>query len=200
MDNQTTVTVAKPGQEAQGVNQVRALKGGKFLTFLMANEKYGLEILKVREIIGMLDVTSVPTTPAFIRGVINLRGKVIPVIDLRLKFGIKAKEDTERTCIIVVDLAQAAQDMTMGIIVDEVSDVLNIDQGQIEPPPVFGANIRTDFILGMGKVDRKVMTMLDIDRVLTEQEITLVESSTQKTEHEPDRSTKGRNRSGKEEG
>ena len=170
------------------------------MTFLMANEKYGLEILKVREIIGMLDVTSVPTTPAFIRGVINLRGKVIPVIDLRLKFGIKAKEDTERTCIIVVDLAQAAQDMTMGIIVDEVSDVLDIDQGQIEPPPSFGANIRTDFILGMGKVDRKVMTMLDIDRVLTEQEITLVESSTQKTEHEPDRSTKGRNRSGKEEG
>ena len=200
MDNQTTVTVAKPGQEAQGVNRVRTLKGGKFLTFLMANEKYGLEILKVREIIGMLDVTSVPTTPAFIRGVINLRGKVIPVIDLRLKFGIKAKEDTERTCIIVVDLAQAAQDMTMGIIVDEVSDVLDIDQGQIEPPPSFGANIRTDFILGMGKVDRKVMTMLDIDRVLTEQEITLVESSTQKTEHEPDRSTKGRNRSGKEEG
>ena len=179
MDNQTTATVAKTGQEAHGVNQVRVLEGGKFLTFLMANEKYGLEILKVREIMGMMDVTSVPTTPAFIRGVINLRGKVIPVVDLRLKFGIKAKEDTQRTCIIVVHLAHTAQEMTMtmGIIVDEVSDVLDIDRNQIEPPPSFGANVRTDFILGMGKVDQKVMTLLDIDRVLTEQEVALVESS-----------------------
>jgi purine-binding chemotaxis protein CheW len=177
MDKQTTVTVAKTGQEARGVNRTSTLKGGKFLTFLMANEKYGLEILKVREIMGMMDVTSVPTTPAFIRGVINLRGKVIPVVDLRLKFGIEAKADTERTCIIVVHLAHTAQEMTMGIIVDEVSDVLDIDQNQIEPPPSFGADIRTDFILGMGKTDQKVMTLLDIDRVLTEQEVGLVESS-----------------------
>ena len=180
MDNQTTVTVAKAGQEAQGVNRVGTLKGGKFLTFLMADEKYGLEILKVREIMGMMHVTSVPTTPAFVRGVINLRGKVIPVVDLRLKFGIEAKEDTQRTCIIVVHLAHSAQEMTMGIIVDEVSDVLDIDQNQIEPPPSFGANIRTDFILGMGKVDQKVMTLLDIDRVLNEQETTLVENSEEK--------------------
>jgi purine-binding chemotaxis protein CheW len=199
MDNQTIGTVAKTGQEVQGVNRVRALKGGKFLTFLMANEKYGLEILKVREIIGMMDVTSVPTTPAFVRGVINLRGKVIPVIDLRLKFGIEAKEDTERTCIIVVHPAHAAQEMTMGIIVDEVSDVLDIDQDQIDPPPSFGANIRTDFILGMGKVEQKVMTMLDIDRVLTEQEIALVESSAEKTGHKQDKSTKGKSHPGKEE-
>ena len=181
MNNQTIATVAMTGQEAQGANQATTLKGGKFLTFLMANEKYGLEILKVREIIGMMDVTTVPTTPAFIRGVINLRGKIIPVVDLRLKFGMEAKEDTERTCIIVVHLAHTAQEMTMGIIVDEVSDVLDIDQTQIEPPPVFGANIRTDFILGMGKVDQKVVTMLDIDRVLTEPERALVESYGEKT-------------------
>jgi purine-binding chemotaxis protein CheW len=149
----------------------------------MANEKYGLEILKVREIIGMMDVTSVPTTPAFVRGVINLRGKVIPVVDLRLKFGIEAKEDTQRTCIIVVQITHPGQEMIMGIIVDEVSDVLYIDRSQIEPPPSFGANIRTDFILGMGKIDHKVLTMLDIDRVLSEQEIALVEGSAQKTEH-----------------
>jgi len=180
MDNQTTATVAKNGQEAQGINRTRALKGGKFLTFLMANEKYGLEILKVREIIGMMDVTSVPTTPSFVRGVINLRGKVIPVIDLRLKFGIEAKEDMQKTCIIVVHLVRPAQEMTMGIIVDEVSDVLDISQDQIEPPPSFGANIRTDFILGMGKVDQKVVTMLDIDRVLTEHEVALVENSAEK--------------------
>jgi len=181
MDNQATITVAKTGQEAQGVNRVRTLEGGKFLTFLVANEKYGLEILKVREIIEMMDVTSVPTTPAFVRGVINLRGKVIPVVDLRLKFGMEAKENTQRTCIIVVNLARTAQEMTMGIIVDEVSDVLDIDQDQIEPPPFFGVNIRTDFILGMGKVDQKVVMMLDIDRVLSEQEIALVESSAEKT-------------------
>ena len=192
MDNQTTATVAKTGQEAHGVNQVRVPEGGKFLTFLMANEKYGLEILKVREIMGMMDVTTVPTTPAFVRGVINLRGKVIPVVDLRLKFGLEAKEDTQRTCIIVVHLTHTAQEMTMGIIVDEVSDVLDIDQNQIEPPPSFGANIKTDFILGMGKVDQKVMTMLDIDRVLSEQEIALVESSAEKTGPQPDKPGKGR--------
>jgi purine-binding chemotaxis protein CheW len=192
MDNQTTATVAKARQEAHGANQGKILKGGKFLTFLMANEKYGLEILKVREIMGMMDVTTVPTTPAFVRGVINLRGKVIPVVDLRLKFGLEAKEDTQRTCIIVVHLTHTAQEMTMGIIVDEVSDVLDIDQNQIEPPPSFGANIRTDFILGMGKVDQKVMTMLDIDRVLTEQEVVLVESSAGKTGPQPDKPGKSR--------
>jgi purine-binding chemotaxis protein CheW len=199
MNNQTTATVVKTGQEAHGVNQARVPEGGKFLTFLMANEKYGLEILKVREIMGMMDVTSIPTTPAFIRGVINLRGKVIPVVDLRLKFGIEAKEDTQRTCIIVVHLTHTAQEMTMGIIVDEVSDVLDIDRNQIEPPPSFGANIKTDFILGMGKVDQKVMTMLDIDRVLTEQEVALIESSAEKTGPKLDKNTKGKNQPGKEE-
>jgi purine-binding chemotaxis protein CheW len=179
MDTQMT-KVTKTDQEGRGVYRAGALEGGKFLTFLMANEKYGLEILKVREIIGMMDVTSIPMTPAFIRGVINLRGKVIPVVDLRLKFGIEAKEDNQRTCIIVVHLTHTAQEMTMGIIVDEVSDVLDIDRNQIEPPPSFGVDVRTDFILGMGKVDQKVMTMLDIDRVLTEQEVALVGSSAEK--------------------
>jgi purine-binding chemotaxis protein CheW len=199
MDNQTTATMVKTGQEAHGINQVSVLEGGKFLTFLMANEKYGLEILKVREIMGMMDVTSIPTTPAFIRGVINLRGKVIPVVDLRLKFGIEAKEDTQRTCIIVVHLTHTAQEMIVGIIVDEVSEVLDIDQNQIEPPPSFGANIRTDFILGMGKVDQKVMTLLDIDRVLTEQEVALAENSAEKTGHQLDKSNEGKNHPAKEE-
>ncbi|MFB3885956.1 MAG: chemotaxis protein CheW [Thermodesulfobacteriota bacterium] len=182
MNSPTTATVAKAGQEGHGATPVRVVEGGKVLTFLMANEKYGLEILKVREIIGMMDVTSVPTTPAFVRGVINLRGKVIPVVDLRLKFGIEAKENTQRTCIIVVHIRHTGQEMTMGIIVDEVSDVLDIERDQIEPAPSFGANIRTDFILGMCKSDQKVMTLLDIDRVLTEQEVSLVESSAERTE------------------
>ena len=199
MDDQTTATVAKTGQQIQGMNRVRTLEGRKFLTFLMANEKYGLEILKVREIIGMMDVTPIPTTPAFVRGVINLRGKVIPVVDLRLKFGMEAKQDTQRTCIIVVHLARASQEMIMGIIVDEVSEVLDIDQDQIEPPPSFGADIRTDFILGMGKVNQRVVTMLDIDRVLTEREIALVENSAGKTGHQPDKSSTGKSHPGKEE-
>ena len=198
MGNQSTESVAQTEQGPQGVGQVVGLTGGKFLTFLMANEKYGLEILKVREIIGMMDVTSVPRTPDFVRGVINLRGKVIPVVDLRLKFEMEAKEDTKTTCIIVVQLARAAQEMTMGIIVDEVSEVLDIDQEQIEPPPSFGATIRTDFILGMGKVDQKVVTMLDIDRVLSEDEIALVERSASPS-RKLDKSSKVRNTKGKEE-
>ncbi len=181
MENQTIGTISKPGQKAHEVNRPSAPKAGKFLTFLMADEKYGLEILKVREIIGMMHVTPVPRTPAFVRGVINLRGKVIPVVDLRLKFGMEAKEDTQKTCIIVLHLERTAEETTMGIIVDEVSDVLDIDPEQIEPAPVFGADIRTDFVLGMGKVNQRVVTMLDIDRVLTEPERALVESYGEKT-------------------
>ena len=116
------------------------------------------------------------------RGVINLRGKVIPVIDLRLKFGMEAKEDGQRTCIIVVNLARTLQELTMGIIVDEVADVIKIGQSQIEPPPSFGANIRTDFILGMGKVDHRVMTLLDIDRVLSGEEIAILDKAVQTKE------------------
>jgi len=198
MAEQTTVTVAKTGQETQGMKRVKTLEGKKFLTFLMAHEKYGLEILKVREIIGIMDVTPVPTTPAFVRGVINLRGKVIPVVDLRLKFGMEPKEDTQRTCIIVVHLAREGQEMIMGIIVDEVSEVLDIDQDQIEPPPSFGADIRTDFILGMGKVNQRVVTMLDIDRVLSEREIALVENSAERTKQQLDKSSKAKNQQAKE--
>ena len=194
-----TTTIAKTAQGAQGANPVRILKGGKFLTFFMANEKYGLEILKVREIIGMMKVTSVPMTPAFVRGVINLRGKVIPVIDLRLKFGMEPKGNTERTCIILVHLARTAQEMTMGIIVDEVSDVLDLNQGQIEPPPSFGPSVRTDFIFGMGKIDQTVMTILDIDRVFSEQEIAQVAASMEKKSHILDTSTVVEDREGNKE-
>ena len=178
MNHRTNTPTGKAGQDARGSNRV-TLEGGKYLTFLMAKEKYGLEILKVREIIGMMDITAVPTIPAYVRGVINLRGKVIPVIDLRLKFGMEAKEDGQRTCIIVVNLARTLQELTMGIIVDEVAEVINIGQSQMEPPPSFGANIRTDFILGMGKVDHRVMTLLDIDRVLSGEEIAILDKAAQ---------------------
>jgi purine-binding chemotaxis protein CheW len=149
-------------------------RAGKYLTFELKGEIYGLEILKVQEIIGMMGVTRVPRTPDFIRGVINLRGKVIPVVDLRHKFGLESTQDTERTCIIVVQFMQGATTMTMGIIVDEVSEVINIEGGQIEETPSFGANVDTDFILGIGKVGQKVVMLLDVDRVLSSGEAALV--------------------------
>ena len=154
---------------------VKAL-AGKYLTFNLGGESYGLEIMKVQEIIKIIDVTQIPKTPEFVRGVINLRGKVIPVIDLRLKFEIQAQEDTEKTCIIVMQVKSKDETVTIiGIIVDEVSEVVDIAEGQIEPSPSFGANIDTDFILGMGKVGDKVMSMLDIDKILTKDEIAAAE-------------------------
>ena len=115
-----------------------AAMGGKYLTFSLANEEYGLEILKIREIIGIMDITAVPQMPVYIKGVVNLRGKVIPVIDLRLKFGLEPAEYTEETCIIVVDIGTLT-----GVIVDTVQEVLDIDGSQIDPPPPLGASVDT---------------------------------------------------------
>jgi purine-binding chemotaxis protein CheW len=152
-------------------------KAGKYLTFQMGKEVYGIEILKVQEIIGMMPVTRVPKTPDFVRGVINLRGKVIPVIELRRKFGMETREDTDRTCIVVVQVSGAIGTVTMGLLVDEVSEVLNVGQEQIEAPPSFGAGVDTDFILGMGKVGQKVLMLLDADKVLSNEELVLAAQS-----------------------
>ncbi len=151
-----------------------ARRAGLYLTFELGAEIYGLGILKVQEIIGLMHVTSVPRTPEFVRGVINLRGKVIPVIDLRLKFGMEGRDDTERTCIIVVQVARDNEDVTMGLIVDEVAEVLDITPSQIEPPPAFGSEVDTDFIMAMGKVNDKVVMLLDADKVLSGGELGLV--------------------------
>ena len=139
---------------------------GKYLTFALGQEEYGLEILKVREIIGYIDVTAVPQTPHDVRGVINLRGQVIPVVDLRAKFGMETSDVTEETCIIVVETAHAGRKFNTGIIVDHVQEVLDIGVQQIEEPPQFGGSVNTDFILGMAKVGESVKILLDIDRVL----------------------------------
>jgi len=146
--------------------------GGKFLTFFLANVEYGLEILKVVEIIGMMNVTPVPRTPLFIKGVINLRGKVIPVMDLRLKFSMQSVKQTDETVIIVVN----AHDIEMGIIVDKVSEVLDIASESIEDSPAFGTEVNTEFILGIGKAEGKVKLLLDIDRVLSSQEAAEMQS------------------------
>ena len=150
---------------------------GKYLTFRLAEEEYGLEILKVQEIIKMMDITRVPRTPDFVRGVINLRGKVIPVVDLRLKFGMEAKDTTDKTCVIVVQVRRNEATVTMGIIVDEVSEVLDITAEQIEPPPEFGTAVDTAFILGMGKVAKKVIMLLDINKVLAGNELAKIETA-----------------------
>ena len=139
---------------------------GKYLTFTLAGEEYGIGILKVKEIIGMMTITMVPQTPSFVKGVINLRGKVIPVVDLRLKFGMPAMDYTERTCIIVVEIGKNSGRLLIGIVVDSVSEVLNIKAGDIEDTPNFGSRLQTDYILGMAKTGGGIKILLDIDRVL----------------------------------
>jgi purine-binding chemotaxis protein CheW len=144
---------------------------GKYLTFALGEEEFGIAILKVKEIIGLMPFTSVPRTPGFVKGVINLRGKVIPVIDLRLKFDMDSRPYGERTCIIVVEARQMAVTSSMGLVVDAVNEVVNIQENQVEQPPSFGVSLDTDFILGMAKVGESVRILLDIDRVLTEDEL-----------------------------
>jgi purine-binding chemotaxis protein CheW len=160
--------------ELSGVGEKLA---GKYLTFRLTEEEYGLEILKVQEIIQMQSVTRVPRTPDYVRGVINLRGKVIPVVDLRAKFGFENCADTERTCIIVVQVAHASATIVMGVIIDEVKEVLDIHADNIEETPSFGATIDTDFILGMGKIGQSVKILLDIDKVLSAEEIAALQTS-----------------------
>ena len=164
------------GAEGIAASQGAALSAreGKYLTFELATEHYGLAILKVREIIGMMDITHVPQTPIFVKGLINLRGKVIPVVDIRLKFGMSEMEYTERTAIIVVEIDTPGGAVQMGIVVDTVSEVANIHAGDIENPPQFGGRVKTDYILGMAKTRDRVIILLDIDTVLTDEELILV--------------------------
>ncbi len=209
---------------------------GKYLTFTLAKEEYGIGILHIREIVGMMPITTLPETPEFVKGVINLRGKVIPVVDLRLRFGIKATDYTERTCVIVIegqassmakcwavkkcgkkqcpayenpdhrcwmisgtfcrdeiqgsyqqkieacrkcDVYRAAHEQravfTIGIVVDSVSEVLNIKGEDIQDTPTFGTKLNTDYILGMAKMEGGVKILLDIDKVLSAEEITALD-------------------------
>lgn len=158
-----------------GIPGTTESRGGKFLTFKLDAEEYGLEILKVREIIGLMEITKVPKTPNCIRGIINLRGKVIPVLDLRSKFGMELKEDTDETCVIVVDIASEKETISMGILVDAVSEVLNINENEIEKAPDFGGYVDTNFILGIGKIKDEVKILLDIDMVLTAVDVAVAE-------------------------
>ncbi len=161
MSNANAAVLDSPGAQATKTN-----RGGKYLTFALGKEEYGLEILKVREIIGLMDITAVPRTPSYVKGVINLRGKVIPIVDLRAKFNMASVERTDQTCIIVVEIAHHGRTISTGIIVDRVSEVLDIATDQIEEPPSMDSSGDEDFILGMGKIGESVKILLDIDRVL----------------------------------
>lgn len=152
---------------------------GKYLTFHMCEEYYGIDILKVVEIIAMLDITDIPRLPGFIRGVINLRGKIIPVIDLRSLFRLPEVEYHERTCIIIVQIPRGEQLVTAGVIVDEVSEVVDFDVDHIEDTPAFGASVDTQFLLGMGKSMDRVYLLLDVDKALESDELGVVESLSQ---------------------
>ena len=146
---------------------------GKYLTFRIDSEGYGVEILKVQEIIKMQEITYVPRTPAYMKGVINLRGQVIPVVELRVKFCMESAEYDQKTCIIVTQIKSKASGtmLTIGMVVDEVSEVMDIPAAAIEPPPNMGSGQDSDFILGMAKVKKRVAILLDIDRILSGNEL-----------------------------
>jgi purine-binding chemotaxis protein CheW len=146
-------------------------RAGKYLVFALGREEFGIRVMNVREIMGIQDITAVPHTPSYLKGVINLRGKVIPVVDLRTKFGLPTVEHTQRTCIIVVQILQDAHSMLMGIIVDGVAEVLNLAPGDIEDTPDFGHGVSTPYLLGMAKVKDRVKILLNIDEVMATQEL-----------------------------
>ncbi|MCP4547971.1 MAG: purine-binding chemotaxis protein CheW [bacterium] len=149
--------------------------GGKYLGFRLGDETYGLQILSIQEIIGIMDITKIPQTPDYVRGVVNLRGCVLPVIELRAKFGLDCVEDTEHTCIVVVQVATDTGQVTMGIIVDNVSEVIEIASDQIEPPPDFGENHANDMILGIGKVGNEIIMLLKVESILSIQNLAMID-------------------------
>jgi purine-binding chemotaxis protein CheW len=160
------------GQPLQEKKDTPIEKEGKYLTFSLSGEEYGIGILKIKEIIGMMSITSVPRTPDYVRGVINLRGKVIPVIDLRVRFNMEENEYDDRTCIVVVEIKSHGIEMVIGIVVDSVSEVLNIRSEEIEETPEFGTALNTEYILGMATMEGGVKILLDIDAVLRSEELT----------------------------
>jgi purine-binding chemotaxis protein CheW len=164
--------------ESTAVLEKTAQKG-KYLTFTLSQEEYGIEILKVREIIGYMEITCVPRTPNYMKGVINLRGQVIPVLDLRMRFDMPEAEVTDQTCIIVAEINQQGRRFNAGLIVDQVQEVLDISSENIEDAPQFGTSVQMDFILGIGKVGSTIKILLDIDKVLGHDSAQLIMTDTE---------------------
>jgi purine-binding chemotaxis protein CheW len=165
------------------VHEIGAQLAGKYLTFALDKEEYAIEILKVNQIIRMQEITAIPRVPSFVRGIINLRGSIIPIIDLRKKFSMTDHADTERSCIVVIQLEQDGKTVNMGIVIDEVREVLEIPSGDIEETPAFGAGIDTEFIMGIAKTGKAVKMMLDIGKVLTSSEIKAIAGLSKKDEN-----------------
>lgn len=171
----TQVVKAPAGGTPPALVQGYSTEQQQYLTFTLGEEMFAIGILSIREIIEYGHLTEVPMTPPFIRGVINLRGAVVPVVDMAARFGRKARETTKRTCIVIIEIDNDDSSTTqMGIVVDAVSEVLEIPPGEIEPPPDFGARIRTDFVSGMGKVNGKFVVMLNVNRVLSIDEVAVL--------------------------
>lgn len=171
------VNSGQPVSRAAGV-AARVTEQGQYLTFVLSGEAFAIGILSIKEIIEYEGVSAVPMMPAYVRGVINLRGTVVPVADLSIRFGMKASEVTKRTCIVIVEIEANGERNIVGLVVDAVSAVLDISASEIEPPPAFGGRIRTDFIQGMGKINGRFVVLLDVDHVLAADEMNaLVEAS-----------------------
>jgi len=147
----------------------------QYLTFKLADEIFALDVAKVREILEQSSITKVPQTPEFMRGVINLRGSVVPVIDMRLKFGMSATEQTVNTCIIVAEVQMEDEVIVLGALADSVQEVIEMEPEQIEAAPHIGTRLNTDFIKGMGKHDSRFIMILDIDKVFTNEELAKVQ-------------------------
>ncbi len=150
----------------------------QYLTFKLADEIFAFDVAKVREILELVSITKVPQTPDYMRGVINLRGSVVPVIDLRLNFGMQSTEKTVNTCIIVVEVSLNRETIVLGILADSVQEVVEMEPGQIEPPPKLGTRLNTEFIKGMGKVDNDFVMILEIDKVFSANQLTELDTST----------------------
>lgn len=161
-----------------------ALGSGQYLTFFIAREEYAVNILKVKEIIEYDTVTTVPNTAPWIRGVTNLRGNVVPVIDLAIKFGLPASEVSKFSCIVITEISYDGDKLTMGVIADSVNQVLDFSENEIETPPPFGTRLRIEFLLGMGRMGKKFCLILDIDKVLSADELLVVTDSTQALQDE----------------
>lgn len=157
-----TTTRPQTTDSTPSVNEL----AGKYMTFKLASEEYGVQILKVRELIGLMDITAIPRAPEFVRGIINLRGKIIPVLDLRLRFGLPVSADSSQAVIIVTQLATPLGPLTMGVLVDQVLEVRTIEAAHIEPSPRFPGSASTEFVLGVGKAEARVILLLDIECVL----------------------------------
>ena len=156
------------------VEEIGERLAGKYLTFKLDQEEFAIEILKVNQIIRLQEIFSVPRTPPFVRGMINLRGTIIPIIDLRIKLAMAGRIDTERSCIVVIQLDQMREMVNVGVVIDEVREVIEISAADIEETPEFGAGIDTAFITGIAKTGRSVKILLDIGKVLAASEIATI--------------------------